>query len=83
MASFGRIRDNQGWLADREVLDIATIAVFVGDNKVIYGVDFELPPVGAQINRVLEEGGVVEGHFYIIHLDSGLRFSLSGFIRRG
>ena len=81
MASLFRVRDNHRWLVDREILDIAATVALMGENGVIHSVDFELPPAGAQISHVIKEGGVVEGHFYIIHLDSGLRFPLPKFIR--
>ena len=52
----------------------------MGRASVIFGLDFELPPTKAQIIHVREEDGVVEGYFYVVSLDSRLRFPLPDFM---
>ena len=67
-------------MVDQEVLDITATITIVGDNGVICDVEFELSPSGAQISHVLDEGGAVNGYFYITYLDSGFMFLLPEFV---
>ena len=47
---------------------------------VLFGINFDLLPTEAYISRVHREHDVVEGHFYVVALESRLRFPLSDFI---
>ena len=42
----------------------------------MFGLDYDLSPVGAHISRVHEKNGVMEGYFYVVALESSLRFPL-------
>ena len=47
---------------------------------VFFGLDFKLSPMKAHISEVMVENGEVRGYFYVVSLDSGLRFPLSDFM---
>ena len=42
--------------------------------------DFDILPTDAYINRMHQEKGVVRGYFYMVSLESGLRFLHPNFI---
>ena len=75
------VRDRNGFLVDRELFDRAGTESVVGDEGVIHGVEFSLPPAGSQISDTVEiENMSVEGNFYLASLDAGLRFPLPEFM---
>ena len=83
MASLRRVKDKDGFLADREVFDRVATRAIVGDDGIIVGVDFNLSMVGAQISDTRDVGKVsIEGNFYLANLYLGLRFPLSEFMIR-
>ena len=41
---------------------------------VLFGLDFDIIPMKANISKVMVENEVVEGYFYMVSLDFGMSF---------
>ena len=80
MTSFRKVRDGRDWPTCQEILDLGTNEAKVGIAKVLFGLDYDLNPEGAQISKVNEENKVEVGYFYVVAFNYGLRFPFSNFI---
>ena len=61
MSSFKKVENGSGWLIDREIFDLGVILAKLGTTGMLYGLEYDLPPDGAQISRVHDEHGCGEG----------------------
>ena len=52
----------------------------MGVRRVMFSLDYDLPPTWTHISKVNQEHEVVEGYFYAVALKCGLRFPLPNFI---
>ena len=67
-------------MVDQETIDLRATKASLGTIGVLFGLDFDLPRKRAQISKVNQKYGVVEGYFFVVALACGLRFPLLSFI---
>ena len=61
-------------------MDLHATVLNLGVVRVVNGLEFKLPLASAQISRVRVQNGVVKGYFYVVALDSEMRFPLPEFM---
>ena len=52
----------------------------IGSFGVTFGLDFNLMHADAHVSKVRQESGVVKGYFYVVALDSRLKFPIQEFM---
>ena len=80
MASFRKMRDVNGWLADREEFEPKAMELKVGPLGRLFNLEYEVPEEGFLVSESHTEGGVEEGYFYLVAFDCRLRFPFPDFI---
>ena len=57
-ASFEKVKDDNGWLADREEFELQVIKLKVGLSRRLFSLKYDVPPKGAQVIRTRIVDGV-------------------------
>ena len=63
IASFRRVRDVNGWLADREEFEAEAIKSKVDPPKQLFDLEYEVLEEGFLLSKSHTEGGVEDGYF--------------------
>ena len=79
MASFEKVRDVHGWLADCEAFEFRATTLKVGLLRWLFNLKYEVPKEGFQVSENKTVDGMEEGYFYLVAFTCGLRFPLSNF----
>ena len=80
MASFEKVKDVHGWLADREAFDPRVTRSKVNPLRQIFGLKYEVPEERFLVSDSKIVGGVKEGYFFLITFACNLRFPISNFM---
>ena len=79
-ASHRKVKDNEVWLANREVLNLYATIANLSDVRVNKVYEFGIPPASVQVSQVRVVDGLEKRFFYVVSLASRLRFPLFEFL---
>ena len=74
MASFEKVKDAHGWLADHEAFEPGLTKSNVALLRSLFNLEYEVLEKGFLVSDSHIEGGVMEGCFYLFVFAWGLRF---------
>ena len=80
MASFKRMKDVNGWLADHEEFEPNAMKSKIDPSRRHFDLEYDVLLKGFQVSESHTICGVEERYFYLFSFDCGLRFPLSNLI---
>ena len=80
MASFEKVKDVYGWLANRETFESRATKSKVDPLEWLFDLKYKIPRVGFLVSKNRIVDSVEDGYFYFVAFACGLRFPLSDFM---